>query len=73
MFINEENFKKDVLSKIPPRNEPPLPEDWLYIEQTILAKSLIKSCSLFIVAPNSLHLLKIRLKHWGLKQEIKSS
>jgi len=32
MFINEENFKKDVLSKIPPRNEPPLPPNWLHIE-----------------------------------------
>ena len=32
MLISEENFKKDVLSKIPPRNEPPLPKGWLHIE-----------------------------------------
>jgi len=33
MFISEEKFKKDVLSKIPLRNEPPLPEDWLHISK----------------------------------------
>jgi len=32
MPVSEETFKKDVLSKIPPRNEPPLPPDWLHVE-----------------------------------------
>ena len=32
MSIDEETFKKDVLSKIPLRNEPPLPSDWLHTE-----------------------------------------
>ena len=32
MPISEETFKKYVLSKIPLRNEPPLPSDWLHIE-----------------------------------------
>ena len=32
MPISEETFKKDILSKIPPRNEPPLPPDWLHAE-----------------------------------------
>ena len=32
MRFNEETFKKEVLSKIPPRDEPPLPPDWLHIE-----------------------------------------
>ncbi|WP_457752114.1 class I SAM-dependent methyltransferase [Thermococcus sp.] len=32
MPTDEETFKKDVLSKIPPRNEPPLPPDWLHTE-----------------------------------------
>ncbi|NJE26151.1 class I SAM-dependent methyltransferase [Thermococcus sp. MV5] len=32
MAYSEEKFKKEVFSKIPLRNEPPLPEDWLHIE-----------------------------------------
>ena len=32
MRFNEETFKKEVLSKIPPRDEPPLPPNWLHIE-----------------------------------------
>lgn len=32
MPFDEETFKKDVLSKIPPRDEPPLPSDWLHVE-----------------------------------------
>ncbi|NJE61722.1 class I SAM-dependent methyltransferase [Thermococcus sp. 21S7] len=32
MPVDEETFKKEVLSKIPPRNEPPLPSDWLHTE-----------------------------------------
>jgi len=28
----EERFKNDILSKIPPRNEQPLPKNWLHIE-----------------------------------------
>ncbi|ASJ08652.1 methyltransferase [Thermococcus siculi] len=32
MLANEEKFERDVLSKIPLRNEPPLPSDWLRIE-----------------------------------------
>ncbi|WP_232473566.1 hypothetical protein [Thermococcus profundus] len=28
----EKKFEKDVLSKIPPRNEPPLPPDWIHKE-----------------------------------------
>ncbi|AIU69831.1 methyltransferase [Thermococcus eurythermalis] len=32
MPVSEETFKKGVLSKIPPRNEPPLPPDWLHTE-----------------------------------------
>ena len=32
MLTNEETFKRDVLSKIPPRNEPPLPPDWSHVE-----------------------------------------
>jgi len=32
MLTDEEKFRRDVLSKIPLRNEPPLPPDWLHIE-----------------------------------------
>ena len=32
MLFDEETFKRDVISKIPPRNEPPLPPDWLHME-----------------------------------------
>ena len=32
MRFNEKTFKKEVLSKIPSRNEPPLPPDWLHME-----------------------------------------
>ncbi|WP_456366936.1 class I SAM-dependent methyltransferase [Thermococcus sp.] len=32
MLFSEETFKKDVLSKIPPRDEFPLPPNWLHIE-----------------------------------------
>ncbi|CAI1492099.1 Methyltransferase [Thermococcus nautili] len=32
MPVSEETFKREVLSKIPPRNEPPLPPDWLHTE-----------------------------------------
>ncbi|WP_297507130.1 class I SAM-dependent methyltransferase [Thermococcus sp.] len=32
MLVSEETFKKDVLSKIPPRNESPLSPNWLHIE-----------------------------------------
>lgn len=32
MLTDEEKFRRDVLSKIPPRNEPPLPPNWLHIE-----------------------------------------
>jgi len=32
MPVSEETFKKEVLSKIPLRNEPPLPPDWLHVE-----------------------------------------
>ncbi|NJE47041.1 methyltransferase domain-containing protein [Thermococcus sp. GR7] len=32
MLADEETFKKDVLSRIPLRDEPPLPPDWLHIE-----------------------------------------
>jgi len=32
MPVSEETFKNEVLSKIPPRNEPPLPPNWLHIE-----------------------------------------
>ncbi len=32
MFFGEETFKREILSKIPPRDEPPLPPDWLQLE-----------------------------------------
>jgi len=32
MRFDEGTFKKEVLSRIPPRDEPPLPPDWLHIE-----------------------------------------
>ena len=32
MLVSEETFKKDVLSKIPLRNEQPLPQNWLHVE-----------------------------------------
>jgi len=32
MPVSKETFRREVLSKIPPRNEPPLPSDWLHVE-----------------------------------------
>ena len=32
MSFDEKAFENEVLSKIPPRNESPLPPDWLHIE-----------------------------------------
>ncbi len=32
MFFGEETFKREILSKIPPRNESPLPPNWLHLE-----------------------------------------
>ena len=32
MPVSEEDFKKNVLSRIPPRNESPLPPNWLHLE-----------------------------------------
>ncbi|WP_297470302.1 class I SAM-dependent methyltransferase [Thermococcus sp.] len=32
MSFDEKAFENEVLSKIPPRNEPPLPPDWLHVE-----------------------------------------
>ncbi len=32
MLVSEETFKNDVLSKTPPRNESPLPPNWLHLE-----------------------------------------
>ncbi len=32
MLVDENRFRKDILSKIPPRNELPLPPNWLHVE-----------------------------------------